>query len=192
MITRLQGSTVIYTLPSPLESLEFLAWCPKHRLLMHLSVNLLLLLRPKQSGRRMKLLRKFCYILWYSEWGCLCWSSQGTRQATANRNRREEHGLKKWESCLWDPGSHKGQLGLSLQAVGNTEMRWAFCCAAGRLGHVTQIWRNCGFVSSVICERAYLFLMFITVAGYCCNQIAILCNGNMPACCLMVVKYCNN
>lgn len=161
MITLLRGSTVIYTLPSPLESLEFLAWCPKHRLLMHLSVNLLLLLKPKQSGRRMKLLRKFCYILWYSEWGCLCWRSQGTWQATANRNRREEHGLKKWESCLWDPGGHKGQLGLSLQAVGNTEMSFLLCSWRIRSCNtdLKELW---------FCEFCYVWKsLFIPHVHYC-------------------------
>lgn len=72
----------------------------------------------------------------------------------------------------------KGQLGLSPLA-----MERSFLGAAGGLGDATQVSMNCGFVSFAISERAYLFHMFITVAsrrsGYCCNQIVILCNGNV-------------
>lgn len=69
----------------------------------------------------------------------------------------------------------------------------AFWGGAGGLGDVTQICRNCGFVSSAACERAYLFLVLITVASgrsaYHCNQTVNLCNGILSAICLIVVGH---
>lgn len=96
-----------------------------------------------------------------------------------------------WEFCPGEPGSHEGQPRFLSLTGGNVQKGQAFWGAAGGLGDVTRICRNCGFVSSAACERAYLLLMLFTVAsgrsGYCCNQIVILCKGNVSASCLIVV-----
>lgn len=164
MITLLWSCTVIYTLPSPLEFLEFLAWCPKNRLLMHLSVSLLLLLKPKQSGRRMKLLRMLPHISWNSEWGCLCWSSQKTWTGYYELESQGGAWIEEVGVLPWGPSESQRTAGVISPGSREYWDETSFLVCSWRIR-----WCNSDLKELWFCEFCYVWKsLFIPHVHHCC------------------------